>query len=357
MDRAADPGATSLTMTDGDLASLRRKFPFLADFSDHFVRSRPMEALLKIETTSMKMKELERVRDTDDKLSTNKLALATNVTNVEAGPDNRWTVLHPARYLPGAACSAAKQWLAARESIGLTGHPPVGNYDMSAVGLAGFVTSRGWVELHNPASSKLALKLFSINNCSSKAGKASSNEQGDPGSDDIHELGELKLALRTLRTAASFVHPWNYSFQAIEGFMFQTQFCQSDLAGVDKRASILCQFIDYCLGQNAERWRDAEPFLSTGELKTSRNSFFGARPQAALGGKAKTAKKNGDRPAERKKWLDICFPWNAGHCMKAPGDCKSAKGTPLRHVCNYIADRNKPESVCGKDHTRVSFHK
>jgi hypothetical protein len=344
-------------MTDSDLASLRKKFPFLADFSDQFVRSRPMESLLKIETTSMKIREMERTRDTDEKLSANKLALAQNVTNVKAGPDNRWTTLHPARFLPGAACSAAKQWLAAREAIGLAGHPPVGNYDMAAVGLAGFVTNKGWVELHNPASTKLALKMFSINSCSAKAGRTNSTEQGDQSSDEINELGELKLALRTLRTAASFVHPWNYSFQAIEGFMHQTQFCQTDLAGVEKRATLLCQFIDYCIGQNADRWRDAEPFLSTGELKTSWNSFFGARPQAALGSKSKAAKKSGDRPAERKKWLDVCFPWNSGYCLKAPGDCKSARGTPLRHVCNYLVDRNKPEVICGKDHTRVSFHK
>jgi hypothetical protein len=99
-----DPGSLGLTMTDSDLASLRRKFPFLAGFSDHFVRSRPMEKLPKIETTSMKMRELEHARDTDDKLSTNKLALAKNITNVGSGPDNRWTILHPARCLPGAAC-------------------------------------------------------------------------------------------------------------------------------------------------------------------------------------------------------------------------------------------------------------
>ncbi len=82
-----------------------------------------MESLLKIETTSMKIRELERTRDTDDKLSANKLSLAQVTTQVTAGIDNRWTILHPARYLPGAACSAAKQWLAAREAIGLTGHP------------------------------------------------------------------------------------------------------------------------------------------------------------------------------------------------------------------------------------------
>jgi hypothetical protein len=355
--RVADPGAAVATMTNDDISSLRRKFPFLQDFSDSFIRSRPMESLLKIETTSMKIRELERTRDTDDKLSANKLSLAQVTTQVAAGVDNRWTILHPARYLPGAACSAAKQWLAAREVIGLTGHPPVGNYDMTAVGLGGFVTSKGWVELHNPSSSKLALKLFSINNCNARAGRNNHTETGDQNGDDINELGEFKLALRTLRTAASFVQPWNYSFQAIEGFMHQTQYCQAELAGLDKRAALLTQFVDYCLGQNADRWRDAEPFLSTGELKTSWNSFFGARPQAALSGKNKTAKKTNEKTGEKKKWIDICFPWNVGACLKAAGDCKSARGTPLRHVCNYAADRNRPEVVCGKDHTRISYHK
>jgi hypothetical protein len=73
--RVADPGAASATMTNDDISSLRRKFPFLQDFSDNFIRSRPMESLLKIETTSMKIRELERTRDTDDKLSANKLSL------------------------------------------------------------------------------------------------------------------------------------------------------------------------------------------------------------------------------------------------------------------------------------------
>jgi hypothetical protein len=34
-----------------------------------------------------------------------------------------------------------------------------------------------------------------------------------------------------------------------------------------------------------------------------------------------------------------------------------AKGRPLKHVCDYAADRNKPTEVCGKDHMRKDFHK
>jgi hypothetical protein len=285
------------------------------------------------------------------------MALSSTSTQVKAGQDNRWTVLHPARFLPGAACSAAKLWLAAREVIGLTGPPPLGNYDLAAVGLGGCVTSKGWLELHNPSSSKLSVKMFSINNCTAKIGRSATAENTEATNDDLLDLGEFKLALRTLRTAASFVQPWNYSFLAIEGFMMQSQYCQADLAGLDKRATLLTQFVDYCIGQNADRWRDSEPFLNTGELKSTWAAFFGARPQSALNSKTKTDKKGSARSLPARKWLDICFPWNAGNCLKAPGDCKSTKGTVLRHVCNFVPDRNKPDVVCGKDHTRTSFHK
>jgi hypothetical protein len=300
-----------------------------------------METLLKIETTSIKIREMDRVRDADDKLSSNKMALASTTIDVKAGPDNRWTVLHPARFLPGAACSAAKLWLAAREAIGLTGPPPVGNYDLSAVGLGGCVTSKGWIELHNPSSSKLSIKMFSINNCTAKVGRSSVAETPEAAADDLQDIGEFKLALRTLRTAASFVQPWNHSFSAIEGFMMQSQFCQADLAGVEKRASLLTQFVDYCIGQNADRWRDAEPFLNTGELKSTWAAFFGARPQSVSSNRSRTDKKTTTKSAPTRKWLDICFPWNSGNCVKAPGDCKSTKGTILRHVGTVIGKQKE----------------
>jgi hypothetical protein len=278
-----------------------------------------METLLKIETTSIKIQEMERVREMEDRLASNKMALSSTSTQVKAGPDNRWTVLHPARFLPGMACTAAKLWF--------------------------------------PSSSKLSVKMFSINNCTAKIGRSSMAENSDNTGDDLMDLGNFKLALRTLRTTASFVKPWNYSFLAIEGFMMQSQYCRADLAGLEKKATLLTQFVEYCIGQNADRWRDGEPFLNTGELKSTWAAFFGARPLSALRGKAKADKKGPAKGLPTRKWLDICFPWNAGNSLKAPGDCKSTKGTVLRHVCNFVLDRNKPDVVCDKDHTRASFHK
>jgi hypothetical protein len=46
-------------------------------------------------------------------------------------------------FFQGAACSAQKVWLRAREDIGPDGTVPVTTYDMCTIGLEGHVTSRG----------------------------------------------------------------------------------------------------------------------------------------------------------------------------------------------------------------------
>ena len=116
----------------------------------------------------------------------------------------------------------------------------------------------------------------------------------------------------------------------------------------------MTKFVNYSLGQNADRWRDGDSYLSTGELTTHWASFVGAMPQTS---KYKTKDKKQEKQETRRKWVDICFPWNSGNCLKAVGDCKSGKGTILRHVCNFVPDRNRPDVYCGKDHPRMSFHK
>ncbi len=159
-----DPGLRKQTTAKGhDLQILKDKFPFLAMFSDTFLANTPIADLLKMGTTEMKMSEIDRNKDSDDKLSTNKMALASTFTTVVSGRDNRWNELHSARYLAGAGVSATKMWVNARKFVGLRGYPPIGNYDMSSIGLAGLVTAKGWSELHDPSSTKLKLKMFNIN--------------------------------------------------------------------------------------------------------------------------------------------------------------------------------------------------
>ena len=173
------------------------------------------------------------------------------------------------------------------------------------------------------------------------------------------DIGEFKLALRTMRTAFALAMPWNHWVLALEGFYFQTNFCAANLATVEKRAWLLVMFTYYVLGQNADRWRDAEPFLTAGELKTAWSSFYGSQPQPANSqrGQKMVVKQGGQKPADPRIALSICFNYNQGTCSKPVGTCTTKNGRPLKHICYFTADPSKPSEVCGKDHARKDVHK
>ena len=351
-----DPATKQSLITEADIRSLFKRHTFLEEFSDSFIRSTPIGNLMKIETTSMKIRELERAKDASDKLVANKAALASTFTTVPEGRDNRSSSLHPARFLGGAGCSAARIWLTARESVGLKGYPPISNYDKGAVGLAGYVSAKGWSELHNMSSSKLSVRMFNINSASTRGGSKKNTSKNE---EEMLDLAEFKLALRAMRTAFHLAVPWNLSILALEGFFFQSNFCSTDLSKTDKKGWYLTRFTDYVLEQNSDRWRDAEPFLTAGELKTSWAAFFGSQPKSrsSQAKPKKTGEKEQKNTTRTAAWgLGICFMWNIGQCVKPAGSCKSKKGTDLKYICNHVVDPAKPLEVCGKEHMRKNFH-
>ena len=135
---------------------------------------------------------------------------------------------------------------------------------------------------------------------------------------------------------------------------FQANFCSTDLSNTEKKGWYLTRFTDYVLEQNSDRWRDVEPFLMAGELKSSWASFFGSRPKASSSQPGEKEQKNTPRKAA---WgLGICFMWNIGQCIKPACGCKSKKGTDLKHICNHVAELAKPLEVCSKEHMRKNFH-
>jgi len=343
-----------------DIQSLRRKFPFLADFTDEFVATTPLDALLKTETTAIKLKELERTKNVGVRLTSNRDQLANTFIEIKQGADNRWNHLHESRFLPGAGCPATKLWLKARELADMYKHAPISTYDMGAIGLGGFVSKRGWVELHDVGSDSLSLKLFNINSCGNKVTSTSSNNNNSNEEyKEINDLGEFKLALRVAREALSYVHSWNKSIAALEGFMYQTDYCKEDLVGTEKPAHTLTQFVDYVFGENADRWRGMQPFLTTGDLRGVWASFWGARPESKL--KKSTYQKGAYRKKGAFIWDpnyfdDICRMFNLGKCSKAPGTCTTKSGIPLRHVCNHRANPSNPQDVCGKNHVAIQNH-
>jgi hypothetical protein len=350
-----EAGMRPSQLSDADIDTLRARFPILAELSTGFIRGLSATELLSLERASFKQRESEKLKDAEDKLAANRVNLGLSCTEVRAGQDDRWARLHDARFLAGAGCSATKLWITAREVLGLNGHPPISTYDMQAVGLAGFVTARGWCEIANPSSPKLSVRMFNINNCAARA-SSSKSRQDDEDLIDFAEVGEFIVALRAMRSAMAFVMPWNMSIAALEGFLINTRFCKDELGGLEKQASILTSFTDYVLSENANRWRNIEPFITHGELRAVWNSFFSARPQSILAKRSQAAKAWKPRTF-KKQFLDVCFAWNRGQCSKAAGSCFSKMGTPLRHVCDLKEDPAEPMKVCGEAHQRTAFHK
>jgi hypothetical protein len=351
----SQPVSQHQSIDSSDIASLRKKFVFLKDFSDDFIRKTPLEVLLKTETTHLKIKEFEKNKAAGDRLSNNRDVLSETFVTIQQGVDNRWDRLHDSRFLPGACCSANALWLRARDVIGSNPHAPVATYDMQSIGLGGFISKRGWIEIHNVGSDAISIKMFNINNCSSKI-----SSKSDAGDDfkEVSDLGELKLALRVLREAMSFVHPWNKSIAALDGFMWQTDYCKADLTGVEKPASVLAQFCDYILNVNADRWRGRQYFVNTGEMKGIWDSFWGAKPESKIKPKpGSQGKKTFQRMQFEPGFFDdICRMFNIGKCTKAAGTCTTRSGIPLRHVCNFRTNPLNPRETCGKSHAAVQSH-
>jgi hypothetical protein len=355
-------------ITDADIRALKLKFNFLSDYTDSFIRHATPECLVKLEATNLKMKEAERVRDVDERLAQNRAAASTHPKEIGPGLDDRCSILHEARFLPGAVCSTSKLWLAARQVLGLSGADPLANYDMASVGLGGQTTSKGWLEIANPSSTRMSIRAFNINNCGIK----SSGSSGKDTKEDLEflEVAEFTVALRNIRVAMHMVHPWNMSIVALENFLLDNKMCHSDIGGLDKQSAILTRFCDYVLSENAAKWRDETPFLTYNDLVNTWRAFFSALPQSQLAkpkqdskhasGSNKQSSFNKQQSGKPRQWslpyIEVCYKWNKNLCNKPDGKCTTLNGRALKHCCDERTNPADLSIYCGKAHKRIVGH-
>jgi hypothetical protein len=217
-----DPGTVSLvalprpvSLPASSLKGIRGMVPLLAHLPDEYLASQSIDALIRANNAAKQADPTSSSSGVEGKLCNN-FAKATAQPIDIAGSDNRSSLLHPARFLGGAGVPVTKLWLEARRYLGPSGVTPIANYDIAPLGCSGCVTGRGWETLQNPGSSELALKLFTVANVSHLSTGAKTvtltGEEGITIHDtmkNIGEMGELKMALRTLREAASLALPWN----------------------------------------------------------------------------------------------------------------------------------------------------
>ncbi len=312
---------------------------------------------------------------------------------VPGGLDDPALGLCDARFLGGTVADLKQLWLAAREVLPLEGPTPLNGYDLDSMGLTGSVTTKGWLHVHNPASSGMLLKFFSSANTSTsaQANKRLTLAEGESAINvgdsmkDIADLSEFQTALRAARTAMQLACPWNFSIAALEGFMLSSNFCAKDLAGRPNRAALLTEFTNQVFRTNATRWRNRQPFLATGDLRHFFENWFGNQPASLLSvkedtGTAGNTAQGGQRFNNRQQhnnsraswWRDqrqhdggsgagghkgrggfvseqLCRRFNAGTCPNSAASCSTANGVKLSHLCSH---EDKNGRICKRDHPK-----
>lgn len=353
-----DPGQDrAQAETDGSNLQIWKLLPAIQHLSEDMLKRLPLSALFQLNSALSKESKNANKMQVSARLSANAQQAANSPVCVPSNLDDRRDNLHPVRFFGGASCSNQMLWLKARAVISQKGVLAFGNYDLDSLGCGGCVTPKAWMEIHNPGSSELKLKMFHLPNVggSSAGSKRVSVEDGNSSfllgdeMKDICDLEGFRSALNALREAMTSALPWNRSIGAIVGFMINTNYCFTDLAGNNKRAAILTEFVDYILGRNALNWENSQPFLSTDDLSHVWATWKAKRHGLFMKEQDKSQKQ---LPARRGR-DDICRRFNLpGGCTNKEDECKTPMGAKLRHVCNmYLKGQNGKK--CEKQHSRV----
>jgi len=395
-----DPGASSPSFEAGGcvdadfLDALREQLPHLANFPDAFILRTPMAVLLKMESNAMKRSSVDKSRNVDDKLAANMDLLASARLEVKEGWDDRNSHLHPCRFLPAPVCSAKQLWREAREVWGPCGPPPVSCFDVAAVGIAGYITNRGWVEVQNPGSPHMSLSLFNIVNMASRTTAAkrislTNNEDTlEVGENlkDVASFREFKQSLRAARIAQQFSQPWNFSITSLESFLINSDFLADKVSPNPRGISALSAFCNHVFLLNSQNWRAKKDFLDVVDLvsvwaawhpghlgpaesaRDPRPSPSGSHSnkKAATSSQASRGASGGarggasrGRPSGRPSQAtaaaadDVCRRFNIGRCPNTNGPCVTSAGITLRHVCNF---RLPTGGRCLANHPRHANH-
>ena len=105
---------------------MKRKFPFLLDYTDTFIRETGIHILIKAETASRKLLDMDRNKKAEDKLYSNREILTTASIQVSSGQDNRLDSGHPPCCQMPARCYLLRCQAVATCQVGDGGQGPSG---------------------------------------------------------------------------------------------------------------------------------------------------------------------------------------------------------------------------------------
>jgi hypothetical protein len=102
--------------------------PALKDIREEVLAQMTRSEIFQLNAALAKESKSAGKMQTSAKLTLNAQQLAASPVAVPAGYDDRKDVLHVARFLGGASCSAQALWLRARDTLGPNGVVPLGKY-------------------------------------------------------------------------------------------------------------------------------------------------------------------------------------------------------------------------------------
>ena len=405
-----DPGAggppTQISSGQSALSAqaIRQMVPQLAHMPDDYLLAQPCDAIFRLsreeKLAAIQAESTRASKGLEIRLHSNAKKAKDNPIYLE-GWDNRFTSLHPARFLPGAGVPVTQLWLEARKLWGQDGTEPIGTFDVETVACSGCVTPRGWELLHKPGSPDISIKMFTISNVAHSAtGSRTISLTGQDGLviseswKELTDMADLKLAMRNLLLAAHLAVPWNFSFQVLDGFIQSKKYFDAELAGL-KKASILSSFLDYCLQKNAALWVQESAFLDSPKLAALWDSWWisremGARADPEPDSKQQQAKNKNKQGAQNsngnsngankggqkgprsfqaqqnQKPLfappnedNLCRRFNEKRCPNHYADCTlrltGQQPMKLWHLCNYMVkkDGKTTAELCKEKHPRM----
>jgi len=338
-----------------DVDKIRKSLPYLHDLDDDYIRAHSYDQLVAANATLQRMEQKSASAAISTRLTAHYNELKLKPIKVEAGWDDCISQLHDARFLPGAICLLNKYWERGRQLMPESGLKPLYGYDMVTLGLNACISTKGWVELHDPGSLSISIKYFMQSNVN-LSDRASTRQKlsdlltieeqlSEPAS--VHELSHALLAACF---AQREVTPWNYSICPILGFFSGSRYCQNYLAGHANQATLLREFVDLILHANANNYRVQQPFLSANDIQNHWASFalqkniFPLVQLTAKGPVVSPAKKTetlAQRPATSSRpppaYRNICMRFNQGNCpAQDKPSCEVGKGPKkfvLQHLC------------------------
>jgi hypothetical protein len=183
--------------TAADPLEIWRMLPALRDLPVAMLQQLSRSEIFQLNAALVKESKNASKIQTNAKLLMNAQQLEKNLEWIEPGWDDRKKMLHRARFLGGASCTAQQLWLEAREVLGRNGIMALGNYDLDSIGCGGCVTPKGGHYYTTPSSADLKLKLFYLPNVggsalSTKKLKLEENDSEVNIGDNYKEIADME---------------------------------------------------------------------------------------------------------------------------------------------------------------------